>query len=216
MKPSLITHTIDWQAVERDYRAGVMSLREMASLHGVAHSAIDKRAKRDGWTRDLKARIQAKAQELVNRQVVNRSENMYTEVQIVDSNATVVAGVQINQRKDIGRSRALSMRLLEELEAQTSQVPELVQLGELMRSPDERGSDKLNDLYQKIISLPVRTKTMKDLSDTLKTLIALEREAYSIGQTPEEAAATGLAAFFTGLKRSALPVIHAVEGDDEH
>lgn len=106
------------------------------------------------------------------------------------------------------------MRLLEELEIQTAQVPELAQLGILMANPDEKGIDKLNELYHKIISLPSRTKTMKDLSDTLKTLIALEREAYSIGQTPEEAATTGISAFLAGMKRSALPVVHEVEADD--
>ena len=49
-----------------------------------------------------------------------------------------------------------------------------------MLSPDDKGQDKLNDLYHKIISMPQRVKSMKDLSDTLKTLIGLEREAYSI------------------------------------
>lgn len=216
MKSSLTTSQIDWPAVERDYCAGVMSLREMASLHGVAHSAIDKRAKRDGWTRDLKARIQAKAQDMVNKQLVNRTVNAFTEVQIVESNATVIAGIQITQRKDIGRSRTLAMRLLEELESQTAQVPELAMLGELMRSPDERGMDKLNDLYQKIISLPGRTKTMKDLGDTLKTLIGLEREAYNIGTSPAEELGNGVASFLAGLKRSALPVVTQVEADDDY
>jgi hypothetical protein len=72
------------------------------------------------------------------------------------------------------------MRLLEELEGQTEQVPEMYKLGELMAAPDEKGVDKLNELYHKIIALPGRTKTMKDLSDTLKTMIALEREAYGL------------------------------------
>ena len=40
-------------------------------------------------------------------------------------------------------------------------------------------------LYHKIISLPSRVKSMKDLSDSLKTLIGLEREAYSIENKAE-------------------------------
>lgn len=43
--------TVDWEAVERDYRAGVLSLREIATRHGCSHVAITKRAKRDGWER---------------------------------------------------------------------------------------------------------------------------------------------------------------------
>ena len=56
----------------------------------------------------------------------------------------------------------------------------LEMLGELMWSPDDKGNDKVNDLYMKIISMPGRVKSMKDLSDTLKTLIALERQAFGL------------------------------------
>ena len=48
-----------------------------------------------------------------------------------------------------------------------------------------KGQDKLNDLYQKIISLPGRAKTMKDLGETLRVLIALERQAFGL-DAPEE------------------------------
>jgi uncharacterized protein YjcR len=42
---------IDWHAVERDYRAGALSLRDMANKHGCSHSAIANRASRHQWTR---------------------------------------------------------------------------------------------------------------------------------------------------------------------
>ena len=35
-------------------------------------------------------------------------------------------------------------------------------------------------MNMKIISMPGRVKSMKDLSDTLKTLIALERQAFGL------------------------------------
>jgi hypothetical protein len=46
----------DWPAVEADYRAGHLSLREMAVRHRCSHSAIANKAKRDGWTRLGRAR----------------------------------------------------------------------------------------------------------------------------------------------------------------
>jgi len=49
-----------------------------------------------------------------------------------------------------------------------------------MFEPDDKGYDKLNEIYHKVISMPGRVKSMKDLSDTLKTLIGLERQAYDI------------------------------------
>lgn len=43
--------TIDWVAIEVDYRAGIKTLREIAGEHGITHPAITKRAKRHGWER---------------------------------------------------------------------------------------------------------------------------------------------------------------------
>ena len=43
---------IDWSAVESDYRAGLLSLRELAQKHCCSHSAIANFAGRNAWTRD--------------------------------------------------------------------------------------------------------------------------------------------------------------------
>ena len=61
----------DWEAIESAYRAGVQSVREIAAQHGITHGAINKRAKRDGWERDLKAKIKAKADALVSKREVS-------------------------------------------------------------------------------------------------------------------------------------------------
>jgi len=44
---------IDWQHLESDYRAGVLSLRFLAAKYGCSLGAITRRAKRDGWRRVL-------------------------------------------------------------------------------------------------------------------------------------------------------------------
>ena len=64
--------TPDWERIELDYRAGVKTLRQIAEEHGISHVAITKRAKRDGWTRDLSAKIQSKAEELVTKELVSK------------------------------------------------------------------------------------------------------------------------------------------------
>ena len=51
----------DWERIEQLYRAGLLSVREIAATCGVSHTAINKRAKAGSWDRDLKAKIQAKA-----------------------------------------------------------------------------------------------------------------------------------------------------------
>jgi hypothetical protein len=42
---------IDWPVIEQDYRAGLLSLRELALKHGCSHSAIANFAGRHGWPR---------------------------------------------------------------------------------------------------------------------------------------------------------------------
>jgi predicted DNA-binding protein YlxM (UPF0122 family) len=178
----------DWEAIESAYRAGLMSLREIASQHNISEGAIRKRAKRDDWSRDLQAKIQERAEDLVRKKEVRkqvRSEGAFSERVLIEATAEVIATVRMEHRGDIRRARELTNTLFDELAGECGDVAALEQLGEMMRSPDDKGMDKLNDMYHKIISLPSRVKSMKDLSDSLKTLIGLEREAYSIENKAE-------------------------------
>lgn len=201
---------IDWEAVSRDYRAGILSTRELGALYGVSHTAINKRAKAEGWERDLKAQILAKAEAEVSRRAVSTEvskERQASERQVVEANADAIVRIRLSQRADIQRSRAIVMRLLDELEQQTGpdNAALLAELGEVLRKEDEKGQDKLNDLYQKVISLPGRAKTMKDLGESLRVLVLLERQAFGLDDpTGEDAAATtvGLSRAMTDAERA--------------
>lgn len=181
----------NWAEIERDYRAGIKTLRAIADEHGITHGAINKRAKRDGWERDLSAKIQAQAEALVSRSAVSTevsNEARISERKVVEANATAIKEVRLAHRKDIARARGIANNLLDELAEQTGPdaAALLAELGELLRKPDDKGQDKLNDIYQKVIALPARVKSMKDLSDTLRVLVGLEREAFGIvGPEPE-------------------------------
>ena len=81
-----------------------------------------------------------------------------------------------------------------ELQVGFENVAQLERLGELMRREDDNGQDKLNDLYQKIISLPGRAKIMKDMGETLRVLVGLERQAFGLDgaeNDPDAAGASG-------------------------
>lgn len=173
----------DWERIEVDYRAGVLSLREIASANGITHGAINKRAKRDGWCRDLAAKIKAKADELVSRQAVSTAVSTakaVSERQIIEANAERIAQVRGEHRGDIQRVRSLALNLLGELEGQSASLEDLATLGELLRNPDEDGNDRRNDLYLKIISTPSRIDSAKKVAETLKHAITMEREAYGL------------------------------------
>ena len=214
---------IDWEAVEIQYRAGIRSLKDIGDEFGVSAPGILKRAKRDGWTRDLTEKIRAKADAQVNASAVNVAVNAgarISEREVIDANAQAIVSVRLAHRKDIQRSRSITMRLLEELELQSGRenAELLEQLGELMRREDDRGQDKLNDLYQKIISLPGRAKTMKDLGESLRVLVTLERQAFGLDdkdQKPQDSLTTLLQTIAGGNASAFRPVAHDPEAMPE-
>lgn len=213
---------IDWESVEMQYRAGIRSLKDIGAEFGVSDAGIIKRAKREGWERDLQAKIQAKAEAKVSASLVSAEVSALTkatERQIVEANAQAVADVKLSHRRDIQRKRSIVARLMDELEAQVG--PEnasmLADLGEMMRSPGDAGQDKLNDLYRKVISLPERAKTAKTLAETLRITVDMERQAFGMDkdQGPAADPLTSLLKTITGGTDSAFkPVAQDPEHDE--
>lgn len=177
-----------------DVRAGIKTDRQLAAEWGVSHTTIQGWRTKLGIEPDLAQRIAEKAASKVAKAEVAKevASDLATEAQIVEVNATAVANVILSHRGDIKRGRGVVASMLYELELECG--PEnaelLGQLGELMREPDENGQDKRNELYQKIISLPGRAKTMKDLGESLTKLIAAERQAFGIDKSDGDKPAT--------------------------
>lgn len=214
---------IDWEAVEIQYRAGIRSLKDIGGEFGVSDAAIIKRAKRDSWSRDLRAKIHARAEAKVSAALVSAEVSAQTKVnerQMIEKASDEIVSVRLSQRKDIQRTRRITMALLEELEGQTGAdtVSMLEQLGDLLRNEDDFGRDRLNDLYQKIISLPGRAKTMKDLGESLRVLVALERQAFGLDDkdnAPVDALTSLLNRVSSGTASGFQPVAHDPEHDED-
>lgn len=195
----------DWDRIEIDYRAGIKTLREIANEHGITEGAIRKRAKRDDWKRDLAAKVRAKAQDLVRKEQVRkevRGNEAYqaSERETIEVEAQVQARIELAHRTDVPRGRKLVMSLIDELEHQTDNRALYEELAELMHAPDDKGVDRLNDLYRKVISHGNRTDSAKKLADALKTLVDLERRVFRIDDVPEGGNADDL---ISCLKRGA-------------
>ncbi|WP_374697296.1 hypothetical protein LQZ44_12035 [Alcaligenes nematophilus] len=166
----------DWERIEADYRAGLLSVREIAASQGITEGAVRKRAKRDDWTRDLQPKIKAKADDLVRKAEVRTL--VRTEREVVDATAQVIADVRVSHRKDIARARSLAMKLLDELEIQTDSVDLLEQLETALAGED--GSDGLTRVFQRVTSTAGRIDSAKKLAEAMKVLVSMEREAYGI------------------------------------
>lgn len=176
---------VDWEAVEREYRLGVRSLREIGQAYGVSESGIRKRAGRDGWDRDLSARVAAKAETLVRKASVRsevRSTQKDAERALVEASAEALKDVLLGHRIDIRQARGLATSLLDELRAMTN-TPELFEkLCVLVSSEAGDGQSvmKRADAFAKVLDHPSRVDSLRKLGDTLKTLIGLERQAFGL------------------------------------
>ena len=181
---------IDWEKIESVYRTGKRSLRDIAADHGVSHVAIDKRAKKFGWTKDLAAKIQAKADELVNKALVNKSVNtdeLVNDRDIIVGVATTQADIRTQQMTRATDGRKIIESMLDELKAQNAGIEELSKLGELMADPEAR-IDKLSEIYHKIISFGGRVDSAKKLIESWVKATDSERKVYGIVDAPGVAA----------------------------
>lgn len=185
---------VDWEIVEKDYRAGLKSLRQLADEHGVSHVTIAKRAKKYGWEKNLEEKIQTTAKNKIARTVVNKQGNnevnskaQLSDAQVVNAYADVVASVDMIQREDLKLAIDNSRNQLRELVAlgDPDFHDKLVMLGEVYdeSGPTANGgwkTDKNNELYQYIISLAGRVKMSKEIAAAHGVYIPMQRKVFGL------------------------------------
>lgn len=176
---------IDWELVERDYRAGIKTLRQIAEEHGVSHVAIQKRAKKELWSRDLTQKVQQRANELVTKALVTSEvtkEQKASEVETVRAYGEIVANVDLSQREDVKLAMANARGMLLEL-VQLSK-PEFAEVLQWMALNFDESADnfkdKANEAYRYIISLSGRVKMAKELAGVHGVYVPLQRKIYKL------------------------------------
>lgn len=141
---------IDWARIELEYLAGEDSIREIADRHEISDAAIRKRAKKEGWVREVRT---------ANRREPDRSPPPPPPS---DPEKPIDAG----QIADGGR--ALAGRMLDELDIVTSRRGELEDM--IIAATDDDDDDSRRDAMMKALSLPSRANTLKTIALALKTL----------------------------------------------
>lgn len=208
---------IDYGRIEPAWRAGVLSPHQLAARYTeetgqkVSHAAIIKHFTKLNVPRDLNAKIQAQADAMVTKALVTakvtQDRLVTNEVRIVDAGAEQVFSIRLGHRKSIGRLQTIIAAQLDELEASSGpeQAALLRELGDLMRQEDDNGRDRLNDVYRAVISLPERSKVVKQLSETLRIAVELERREFGMDKVaPADDALTALIKRINGSAGSAF------------
>jgi hypothetical protein len=178
---------IDWNEVEKDYRAGILSGREMADKYGCAESAIRYRAKRHGWVKgdphEVRIIAQRKADDAGLPMVpVDPAER-------IEELGTIAGTVLVEHRKSLALLRGIAVGLSDELLAATQQrdliedrIIEFYAAKAEMSPAQAATYRKQMQLALGAVSLGSRSKTAMNLANTMRMVIDGERTNYRLDE----------------------------------
>lgn len=182
---------IDWEAIEKEYSLGQKSVRTIADQFDVAHTTITRRAKKDGWVQDKTKEIRDKTKAALVTHQSKRTTKRTTPTRedidrAVQTNIEIIRG----HRKDIRKGRQLvdllSSQLMVAAEHREDLEDEIFKDTKGVEAGGEKSDLRRRNFMMKAVSLPSHAGVLRDLATTIKSLIPLERQAFSL----DEAGAT--------------------------
>lgn len=194
----------DWEAVERDYRTGKYTLRELETKHGADHGLISRKARKEEWKQDLGPAIkQATSAKLVEQLVTNEVTNSHQKVtNTIDVAATMSANVILGHRKGLKRITGIKEQLLTQIEQTASEMPAIANVLELLRKPDENGIDRANDALKKMLGRSALVDDLKKLADVDEKVRKGEREAFDLDEPQDDKSAERDVSRYTDAERA--------------
>lgn len=183
----------DWEAIEKDYKLGQLSVRAIAQKHNFkgSHSAITSRAKRNGWTRNVTKQVQELTREGlvsgINKDCAHFAHTPTRE----DIEAAALTNIQVitQHRQDIRAGRTLVNLFMEQLQ-DSANARDVIEQDIIAETEEDQTTVRRTSML-KAVSLPSQAGVLRDLSVALKNFIPLERQAYNItdeveGETYEQ------------------------------
>lgn len=161
----------DWEAIEREYRAGQLSNAEIARAHGITPSAITMKAKRCEWVKDLSTQVREK----VRADLVKDGVNSVNAREAIETAAARGVEVVRSHRRDIAKVR-------QRTEAIGAQVDRLIERTGSMQ-PDDPAFHTLID---------TAARANSQLAQALARVVPLERQAFSLDDPGKDESATTL------------------------
>lgn len=166
--------SVDWEGIEREYRGGQLSVAEIGRQFGVSHTAIQKKAKKNKWNRDLSEKVRSE----IAARLVAEGLQQPREVATVDDMATRGLNLILGHQSHIGRNIGAVSKLIEELHEASDNYDEIIEEIEEETRDDKNGKRRARMLAA--VSLPSRANVAATLANALQKLIPLERQAFAI------------------------------------
>lgn len=190
----------DWEAVERDYRTDKFTLRELEAQHGVSYAQISRKAKEHGWVKDLREVIKRATDAAVLRETVTKAQK--------DTTDTVLVAAELNKQVILAHRHGLQAltnvkhTLLAQIEQAAVLLPDLADVIEMVRNPDDNGMDRANDALRKAMSRSALVDDLKKLADVDEKVRKGEREAFGLDVAPEDAGGPASTKSMTDAERA--------------
>lgn len=155
---------VDWEAIERDYRTGQFSLRELGDKHKTGFADISRRAKKEAWTKDLSDAVRQATSAKLIAQITTAAATkaQQSTMDVVQAAAEINKQVILGHRQQAANSRAAMELALAKVLSLADNVADIREAGALAAA-------------------------VESLSRTSKLVIEIERKAFDI-DTPEPGA----------------------------
>lgn len=199
----MTTKQPDWEAIERAYRAGALSIRTIAERNRISDTAIRKKAKVSGWVRDLSEQVRKEVRNKLVRGEVREDQcaNPEHDAEIVEEAAEEGARVVRSHRRDIRKATNLANLLMDDLLSTIQRREEIEEDIEAETAEDSNGMRRASMLAA--VALPSNSKTLFQLSSAMKNLQVLERQAYGLDEKEKTDEADELSKMMDELSKDA-------------
>lgn len=185
---------IDWEAVERDYRLGILTIKEICDKHTVSSSRLRTKAKEMNWTRDLSKEVRATAKAKVMQHTKAEAEKKFMEevkksaeagaaesaaktFSAIDAAAELQATIEIRQQGRLARNHRILEALQEKVEDQIASFPDIRKaVQELLSGGNPLAAAEVI----KLLNVPLLADTAKKLQDMNTRLQSDERVAHGM------------------------------------
>lgn len=175
----------DWEAIEKEYRAGQLSEAQIARQYNISRAAIQKRAKKNGWNRDLSEKVRTEVAARLVAEGLQEARGAATVEMAAERGVALV----LSHRSDIQQNRSAVTKLIQELHSTIENIDEIEEAIEIETADDLSGKRRARMMAA--VALPSRAAIANSLASALKTLIPLERQAFNLddkGNPPDGSA----------------------------
>lgn len=176
---------IDWEKIQRQYRLAKKTDDEIAATNGISRSALARRVKKEGWSKDLSEQVKLETKAKVSAAIVKKATAKLLQSHKKDSNAVEVEAISnallIAEHEKVGtKGRELFEKILDKIAEQVDATPSIEAVAKMVEADDPAALPAL----RKVLSLPSYVDSAKKATEGAAKAIDVERKARNLDDAP--------------------------------